>query len=606
MLVPHGRIAAGKLAQALVHDARLLQVEGGFDDCLRLARELADSYPVSLVNSVNAYRIEGQKTAAFEVVDAPRPRPRRPLPARRQRRQRHGVLEGLRRVRRRRRSRDRSPRMWGFQAAGAAPIVARRAGRATPTRSRLRSASATRRPGHGAIAARDESGGLIDAVTDEPILDAQRLLSAREGVFVEPASRRVGRRAAAVPRAGRARPRPARRLHRDRQRAQGHRDGAVAELTVRTDDRAGRRVGGGARAGLGLVTGDEPRPGAVTVRSRRPAPTSGRASTPSASHSSSTTRCGSRATPPAATRRRAVTGEGAGDVPARRDPPGGPRHARERSTRSAVEAPALALAARNRIPHGRGLGSSAAAVVAGVLAARALVAGAADARRRRAARLAAAIEGHPDNAAAALLGGLTIAWTGDDGRRPRGAPRAVAPSCAPPSCVPGRRAVDRDRARAAAGAPSRTPTRRTPPVGLPCSWRRSRRRPDLLLAATEDRLHQDYRAPAMPATAALVARLRAAGLRRGGVRCRAHRAGPVGARPAARRRVAARAGRSRAGAVLDLASRAGRRDVVDTDRADSRAGRERTSGTDGVTLHIAPEATRLARVAGCSATTPRI
>ncbi|HEX6937162.1 MAG TPA: threonine synthase, partial [Actinomycetes bacterium] len=70
VLVPHGRIAAGKLAQALVHDARLLQVQGGFDECLRLARELADHHPVSLVNSVNAFRIEGQKTAAFEVVDA--------------------------------------------------------------------------------------------------------------------------------------------------------------------------------------------------------------------------------------------------------------------------------------------------------------------------------------------------------------------------------------------------------------------------------------------------------------------------------------------------------------------------------------------------------
>ena len=100
VLVPHGRIAAGKLAQALVHDARLLQVEGGFDDCLRLARGLADELPVSLVNSVNAYRIEGQKTAAFEIVDALGPGAGRALPAGRQRGQHHGVLEGLHRVRR--------------------------------------------------------------------------------------------------------------------------------------------------------------------------------------------------------------------------------------------------------------------------------------------------------------------------------------------------------------------------------------------------------------------------------------------------------------------------------------------------------------------------
>src|SRR3954469_1949702 len=70
VLVPSGKIAMGKLAQALVHGARLLQVEGNFDDCLTLARDLADGYPVSLVNSVNEFRIEGQKTAAFEIVDA--------------------------------------------------------------------------------------------------------------------------------------------------------------------------------------------------------------------------------------------------------------------------------------------------------------------------------------------------------------------------------------------------------------------------------------------------------------------------------------------------------------------------------------------------------
>jgi threonine synthase len=185
VLVPHGRIAAGKLAQALVHDARLLQVEGGFDACLRLARELADHYPVSLVNSVNAFRIEGQKTAAFEVVDALGRAPDvHCLPV-----GNAGNItaywkgyveyadEGL----------SGRPRMWGFQAAGAAPLV-----HGAPVDDPDTVATAIRigNPASwdGAVAARDDSKGLVDAVTDQAILDAQRLLSSREGVFVEPAS----------------------------------------------------------------------------------------------------------------------------------------------------------------------------------------------------------------------------------------------------------------------------------------------------------------------------------------------------------------------------------------------------------------------------------
>jgi threonine synthase len=185
VLVPHGRIAAGKLAQALVHDARLLQVEGGFDDCLRLARGLADELPVSLVNSVNAYRIEGQKTAAFEVVDA---LDRAPdvhcLPvgnAGNITAYWKGYTEYAGD------GRCRAPRMWGFQAEGAAPIV--RGERVTDPET-VATAIRIGDPASwaGAVAARDESGGRIDAVSDREILDAQRLLSAKEGVFVEPAS----------------------------------------------------------------------------------------------------------------------------------------------------------------------------------------------------------------------------------------------------------------------------------------------------------------------------------------------------------------------------------------------------------------------------------
>ena len=185
VLVPHGRIAAGKLAQALVHDARLLQVEGGFDDCLRLARGLADELPVSLVNSVNSYRIEGQKTAAFEIVDTLGRAPDvHCLPV-----GNAGNItaywkgfteyagEG----------RCHPPRMWGFQAEGAAPIVR---GERVAHPETVATAIRIGDPASwaGAVAARDESGGLIDAVSDRAILDAQRLLSAREGVFVEPAS----------------------------------------------------------------------------------------------------------------------------------------------------------------------------------------------------------------------------------------------------------------------------------------------------------------------------------------------------------------------------------------------------------------------------------
>ena len=175
-----------------------------------------------------------------------------------------------------------------------------------------------------------------------------------------------------------------------------------------------------------------------------------------------------------------------------------------------VPAPRLRLHCTNRVPHGRGLGSSAAAVVAGVLAARALAGAVDDADGRTAAlAVATALEGHPDNAAAALLGGLTIAW--DDG----GAPRAVTVDPSP-------------RLRATVLVPqvelATTTARGLLPATVPhadaahAAGRSAllvealTRRPDLLLPATEDRLHQAQRAPAMPATADLVARLRADGL----------------------------------------------------------------------------------------------
>lgn len=186
VLVPAGKIALGKLAQALVHGARLLQVAGGFDDCLELARTLAEKYPVTLVNSVNPLRIEGQKTAAFEVCDALGEAPDiHCLPV-----GNAGNItaywRGYEEYRTDGRT-HRAPRMYGFQAAGAAPLV-RGAPVANPTTIATAIRIGVPASGAAALLARDASGGLIHAVTDRAILAAYRLLARQEGIFVEPAS----------------------------------------------------------------------------------------------------------------------------------------------------------------------------------------------------------------------------------------------------------------------------------------------------------------------------------------------------------------------------------------------------------------------------------
>ncbi|MGP4111984.1 threonine synthase [Streptomyces sp. 4N509B] len=186
VLVPQGKIALGKMGQALVHGSRILQVDGNFDDCLTLARELSEKYPVALVNSVNPARIEGQKTAAFEIVDALGDAPDiHVLPV-----GNAGNITAYWRGYREYASdgpASRTPRMWGYQASGAAPIV-----RGEPVKDPTTVATAIRigNPASWATAeqAREESGGLIDEVTDRQILAAYRLLAGREGVFVEPAS----------------------------------------------------------------------------------------------------------------------------------------------------------------------------------------------------------------------------------------------------------------------------------------------------------------------------------------------------------------------------------------------------------------------------------
>jgi len=186
VLVPQGKIAMGKLAQAIVHGARLLQVEGNFDDCLELARKLAVDYPVELVNSVNPARIEGQKTAAFEIVDQLGRAPDiHCLPVGNAgnitaywKGYSEYAADGTASTR---------PRMWGFQAAGAAPLVS---GEPVLHPETIATAIRIGNPAswHAAIEARDNSGGLIDAVTDDEILAAYRLVARKEALFCEPAS----------------------------------------------------------------------------------------------------------------------------------------------------------------------------------------------------------------------------------------------------------------------------------------------------------------------------------------------------------------------------------------------------------------------------------
>ena len=186
VLVPEGNIAMGKLAQAVAHGARILAVKGNFDDALKIARRVSEEHPVALVNSVNPYRIEGQKTAAFEIVDVLGDAPdllfipvgnAGNITA-----YWRGFVEDYQAERA-----TRKPRMIGWQAAGAAPIVC---GEPVADPQTIASAIRIGNPAswRQAVAARDDSGGAIDAVTDDEILEAYRLLAREEGIFCEPAS----------------------------------------------------------------------------------------------------------------------------------------------------------------------------------------------------------------------------------------------------------------------------------------------------------------------------------------------------------------------------------------------------------------------------------
>jgi threonine synthase len=187
VLIPQGKIAMGKLAQAVVHGAQIIQIDGNFDDCLELARKMATDFPtISLVNSVNPYRIEGQKTAAFEIVDSLGTAPDvHALPV-----GNAGNItaywKGYTEYHRDGLS-DRLPRMLGTQAAGAAPLVL-----GEPVKEPETIATAIRigSPASwtSAVEAQQQSKGRFLAATDDEILDAYHLVAEAEGVFVEPAS----------------------------------------------------------------------------------------------------------------------------------------------------------------------------------------------------------------------------------------------------------------------------------------------------------------------------------------------------------------------------------------------------------------------------------
>jgi len=186
VLIPNGNIAMGKLAQAMIHQAQVIAIDGNFDNALDLVKEITAQYPVELVNSLNPFRIEGQKTAAFEICDFLGDAPElHAIPV-----GNAGNITAYWKGYNEYRSAGKSktlPKMLGFQAAGSAPIVHNRIVENPET---IATAIRIGNPASWktALEARDQSGGLIDAVTDDEILLAYHLLAASSGVFVEPAS----------------------------------------------------------------------------------------------------------------------------------------------------------------------------------------------------------------------------------------------------------------------------------------------------------------------------------------------------------------------------------------------------------------------------------
>ena len=186
VIVPKGKIAVGKLAQAIAYGARIINIQGNFDQALQIVRSLVEKHPVTLVNSLNPYRIEGQKTAAFEIVDDLGDAPDYFFIPVGNAGNITAYWKGFVEYKQAGRA-NRAPKMMGFQAAGAAPIVK---GKVVKNPRTLATAIRIGNPAswQKAVDARDQSGGVIDCVTDDEILAAYKLLATREGVFGEPAS----------------------------------------------------------------------------------------------------------------------------------------------------------------------------------------------------------------------------------------------------------------------------------------------------------------------------------------------------------------------------------------------------------------------------------
>ncbi|MFQ5841517.1 MAG: threonine synthase [Thermodesulfobacteriota bacterium] len=186
VIIPEGKIALGKLSQAMVHGAEVIQIQGNFDQALSIVREIAEDYPVTLVNSLNPHRIEGQKTAAFEVCDQLGEAPTHHFLPVGNAGNITAYWKGYKEYHDRGRI-ESLPKMMGFQAAGAAPIVR---GHIITKPETIATAIRIGNPASWVQAerARDESGGVIDSVSDEEILEAYRRLARLEGVFGEPAS----------------------------------------------------------------------------------------------------------------------------------------------------------------------------------------------------------------------------------------------------------------------------------------------------------------------------------------------------------------------------------------------------------------------------------
>jgi threonine synthase len=186
VIIPKGKIAMGKLAQALIYDAQVIGVRGNFDQALDIVRALTRKYPVTLVNSLNPDRIEGQKTAAFEIIDDLGDAPDYLFIPVGNAGNITAYWKGFREYRRLGKA-SHTPTMMGFQAAGAAPIVLDRVverPRTIATAIRIGNPASW----HKATAARDQSGGVIDRVTDSEIISAYKQLATSEGIFGEPAS----------------------------------------------------------------------------------------------------------------------------------------------------------------------------------------------------------------------------------------------------------------------------------------------------------------------------------------------------------------------------------------------------------------------------------